>query len=353
MHQNISDSFHSSFRLPAEWEKQSFVLLTLPHSGTDWCEQLDEVASYYRALISSITPYEQVVAMAEDMKLAEEITSGISNIQIIECPTNDTWSRDHGFLTCVNGKECLFLDFQFNGWGLKFPAYHDNQINKRLWDSGKLEGRYVNCLDFVLEGGSIESDGKGTILTTSQCLLSPNRNEMSKDELTERLQHYFNASHILWLNHGHLSGDDTDGHIDTLARLCPNNTIAYVECCDPSDSHYAELSLMQEELQQFKNAEGTPFRLVGLPMADAIIEDGERLPATYANFLIINGAVLCPTYGQPSNDQSALSKLQEIFPNRDIIGIDSRVLIRQHGSLHCSTMQFPENALNSVEITHK
>ena len=210
-----------------------------------------------------------------------------------------------------------------------------------------LKGTYECHLDFVLEGGSIESDGKGTILTTSKCLLAPHRNQpLTKEQIEARLLEALHAERILWLDYGYLAGDDTDSHIDTLARFCPDDTIAYVQCLDKEDEHYAELSKMEAQLQSFRTTNGKPYRLIPLPMAKAIYdEDGNRLPATYANFLITNGAVLMPTYGDASTDLKAKERLQEAFPHHDIIGIDCQTLIIQHGSLHCCTMQFPREAL--------
>jgi agmatine/peptidylarginine deiminase len=264
-----------------------------------------------------------------------------------EIPSNDTWARDHGAISIfVDGKPYIY-DFTFNGWGLKFAANHDNQITRRLYGQQTFQPEvgYQEMKYCVLEGGSIETDGAGTILTTSQCLLSPNRNDYKlKAEIQEHLQLIFEAGNILWLNHGYLAGDDTDSHIDTLARFCDEQTIAYVQCTDPEDEHFEELRKMEQELQSFRRPDGQPYKLVPLPMADAVINTGERLPATYANFLIINEAVLLPFYGSPT-DETARKRLQPLFPDREIIGINCLPLIKQHGSLHCVTMQFPEGVL--------
>jgi len=194
----------------------------------------------------------------------------------------------------------------------------------------------------VLEGGSIESDGQGTIFTTSCCLLAPHRNQpLTKDQIEERLKEYLCAERVLWIDHGQLTGDDTDGHIDTLVRIAPNDTLLYIGCDDPQDEQYEELHLMEEQLRTFRTTDGKPYRLLQLPMPRAIFDECQRLPATYANFLVINGAVLCPTYNQPDLDAEALRIIGEAFPDREIVGIDCRSLIKQHGSLHCCTMQFP------------
>lgn len=280
------------------------------------------------------TTYEE---MAREIRKREELL-------IVGEPTNDTWARDHGFISLVDdrGKRKL-LDFCFNGWGEKFPAALDNAINRRLYDEGKIKGEYVNSLDFVLEGGSIESDGKGTVFTTSGCLLAPRRNQpMTQAEIEIRLKKELCAERILWIDYGHLTGDDTDGHIDTLVRICPDDTLLYIGCDDPEDEQYDDLKLMEEQLQTFRTPEGKPYKLTKLPMPRPIYEDGERLPATYANFLVINGAVLCPTYSQPDLDTKALRLIGEAFPDRETVGIDCRSIIKQHGSLHCCTMQFPK-----------
>ena len=271
----------------------------------------------------------------------------LRHVTFCEARTNDTWARDHGFITLLTPDGPRLLDFKFNGWGEKFPFKFDNCICRRMAEKKILNGKYEKHLDFVLEGGSIESDGCGTILTTSHCLLAPHRNQpLTQTQIEERLLTTLHAERILWLDYGYLAGDDTDSHIDTLARFCPGNTIAYVQCLDHSDEHYAELQLMEAQLQTFRTLDGNPYRLIPLPMAKAIYdEDGTRLPATYANFLIINGAVLMPTYGDPANDTRAEEQLRKAFPRHDIIGIDCRPLITQHGSLHCCTMQFPIQAL--------
>ena len=205
----------------------------------------------------------------------------------------------------------------------------------------------------MLEGGSIESDGRGTIFTASQCLLAPHRNQpLNKEQIEQRLKEYLHAERIMWIDYGTLTGDDTDGHIDTLVRICPNDTLLYIGCDDPNDEQYAELQLMEQQLRQFRTIDGRPYRLIKLPMPRPIYDaDGQRLPATHANFLVINGAVLCPTYNQPDIDKLALDAIKQAFPNREIVGIDCCAVIQQHGSLHCCTMQYPEGVIN-IEKTN-
>ena len=282
----------------------------------------------------------------EEVKKQISATVNMQNVRFMECETNDTWARDHGAITMLDAEGASLLDFMFNGWGLKFASDKDNLITRQAVKVGFLNGRYVNRLGFVLEGGSIESDGLGTLLTTSECLLSPNRNgQMSRDEIEDYLCSVFHLKQVLWLDHGYLAGDDTDSHVDTLARLCSPDTIAYVQCTDTQDEHYEALHQMEEQLKTFRTLNGNPYRLLALPMVDKIEEEGERLPATYANFLIMNDAVLYPTYRQPENDQRAKEVLQEAFPEYEIVGIDCRTLIKQHGSLHCVTMQYPAGVL--------
>ena len=299
---------------------------------------LSDITATYEEMAREISKREHLLIVSPEGKDLSHL-----NAQQLILNSNDTWARDHGFITLTDDKGHLrLLDFRFNGWGEKFPAELDNALNRQLYDNGVLEGEYVDCLDFVLEGGSIESDGKGTVFTTTGCLTAPHRNEpMTQKEIEERLKHDLHAERILWIDHGQLTGDDTDGHIDTLVRICPNDTLLYIGCDDPEDEQYEELRLMEEQLKTFRTLEGKPYHLLKLPMPRPIYDGADRLPATYANFLVINDAVLCPTYAQPDLDVEALRRIGEAFPNREIIGIDCRPVIRQHGSLHCCTMQFP------------
>ncbi|MDR0231818.1 MAG: agmatine deiminase family protein [Dysgonamonadaceae bacterium] len=332
---------------PAEWAPQSGVMLTWPHQNTDWRDILDEVIPCYVAIAKEIIKREKLLIVCKNIEDVKKALGNIDYNQVIfrEMDTNDTWARDHGPISVIANGYPFICDFTFNGWGMKFAANHDNQITKKLFASHAFapEIHYQNMMHCVLEGGSLESDGCGTILTTSECLLSENRNEYKdKSEIGEYLKMIFGVKRILWLDHGYLAGDDTDSHIDTLARFCDPETIAYVKCEDKNDEHFDALSLMEKQLVSFKTIEGKPYRLIPLPMADAVYDNGERLPATYANFLIINKAVLFPTYNSPK-DEIAKQQLQQAFPDREIIGINCLPLIKQHGSLHCITMQFPKD----------
>ena len=321
----MSDTFNAV--LPAEWAPQSGIQLTWPHAGTDWAHMLTEVQACFAAIAREIAQRELLLIVTpepEEVKKQISATVNMQNVRFMECETNDTWARDHGAITMLDSEGASLLDFMFNGWGLKFASDKDNLITRQAVESGFLNGRYVNRLGFVLEGGSIESDGLGTLLTTSECLLSLNRNgQMSRDEIEDYLCSVFHLKQVLWLDHGYLAGDDTDSHVDTL------------------DEHYEALHQMEEQLKTFRTLDGNPYRLLALPMVDKIEEEGERLPATYANFLIMNDAVLYPTYRQPENDQRAKEVLQAAFPHHEIVGVDCCALIKQHGSLHCVTMQYP------------
>lgn len=337
--------------LPAEWALQSGIQLTWPHAGTDWAYMLSEVQECFVNIASEIARREILLIVTPEPEEVEKQVAGrvnMDNVRFLECETNDTWARDHGAITMTDTDGPSLLDFTFNGWGLKFASDKDNCITRRAVEAGALKGRYINRLGFVLEGGSIECDGQGTLLTTSECLLSPNRNgQLNKVEIEEFLRSTFHLERVLWLDYGYLAGDDTDSHIDTLARFCSPDTIVYVQCCDKEDEHYEALRQMEEQLKSFRTLSGEPYRLLPLPMADKIEVDGERLPATYANFLIMNEVVLYPTYCQPENDLRAREVLQQAFPRYEIIGIDCRALIKQHGSLHCVTMQYPVGVLPS------
>lgn len=333
-------------RLPAEWEPQDAVQLTFPHADSDWADMLDAVLPVFVQLAETISRFETVLIVCQDATATRKLLAGANtaNLRFAEISSNDTWARDHGGIVIEENGRPVVLDFMFNGWGLKFPADKDNRITRALWERGffKAEHRYPGL---ALEGGGIESDGRGTLLTTAECLLSPNRNpHLSQVETEEKLKALFGLNRVLWLHHGYLAGDDTDSHIDTLARFCTPDTIAYIRCSDSADEHFEALQAMEAELKTLRTAEGKPYNLVPLPWPDACFaEDGHRLPATYANFLIINGAVLVPTYGVPQ-DAEALHVLAPVFPGREIIGIDCRVLIEQHGSLHCVTMQYPKGS---------
>ena len=347
--------------LPAEWAPQSAILISWPHAETDWADILDEVTECYVRMAYAIAAHQPlIVLVVEGLDVSSLLEKRLpqavfSNITFVVVPkTNDTWVRDYGFLTVQSTGGAELMDFRFNGWGGKFQADHDNAANRLLFETQLLRGHYVDALDFELEGGGIESDGCGTLLTTAECLLNPNRRRQGdavptpdKAQVEALLKERLGVERILWLHHGYLAGDDTDSHIDTLARLCPNDTIIYVQCTDTADEHYEALAEMERELQAFRTLENKSYRLIPVPLPDACYDDDERLPATYANFLIMNKVVLVPTYAQPEKDALALKNIQKAFPEREIIDVDCRALIRQHGSLHCATMQFPREVFRT------
>ncbi|MFN8237010.1 MAG: agmatine deiminase family protein [Chitinophagales bacterium] len=337
-------------RLPAEWEPQDAIQIAFPGRQSDWMDYWEEIIPCYIRIVKVIASYQPLIIVCDNREevLAYLSGSDMSNIYLVELPVNDTWARDYGAITVQSEGGFVIEDFMFNGWGLKFAADKDNRITRQLWDKGIFGAAPIHVPDLVLEGGSIESDGKGTLMTTSNCLLSPNRNpHLNRKQIEEKLTQLFGLKRVLWLENGHLLGDDTDAHIDTVARFCAEDTIAYVQCTDSNDVHYTSLKMMEEELQLFRTANDAPYRLIPLPMADAIFapDDQRRLPATYANFLILNEVVLLPTYNVPQ-DAAAIAQLQKAFPDKQVIGVDCSALLLQHGSLHCITMQYPKGSIH-------
>ena len=335
-----------------EWDQQDGVLIAWPHVGTDWSYMLDEVTACYVELCKAILQDdERLVIVAPD---GDEVRDALGpdvdygRIDIIELPTNDTWVRDYGPITVWREGGTVLTDFTYNAWGMKFAADCDNLVSSRLNERGLFEMPLLNCRDIVLEGGSIETDGGGTVMTTTCCLTAPNRNDaMSREQLEKVLLERLNCIKMLWLDHGSLEGDDTDGHIDTLARFAPGGIILFTGCDDPEDEHFEPLMKMEEQLKQFTDAEGNHYHLIKLPLPDAVYDEISRLPATYANYLVMNHQVLVPIYGQPEKDIEACRLIGEAFPGRKVIGIDCRPLICQHGSLHCATMQLPKGSLTN------
>lgn len=333
------------YYLPAEWEEQKAMQLTWPHAHTDWRPYLQDIIDTEIQLARVIARYQEVLIVTQDVAETKRhfTVQECQRIRFVECPLNDTWARDHGFITLLPKDDKAapqLLDFQFNGWGNKFEASKDNLINKQLVAQNAVKGEYVDYNDFVLEGGSIESDGKGTILTTSLCLLAPNRNQpLTKQEIERKLLERLHANRILWIDYGKLVGDDTDGHIDTTVRFAPDDTLLYIGTDDKEDEQYEDFKKMERQLKTFRTIEGKSYRLLKLPIPQPIYYQGERLPATYANFVVINGAVIVPTYQQDELDEQALDIIGTTFPHRDIIPLDATTVIKQHGSLHCLTMQ--------------
>ncbi len=340
-----------AFRFPAEWEPQSAVLIAWPHADTDWSERLAGVEETYVALVAAITRFEPVVICVADDDLqvyaearlrSARIDMGqvrfISNVEY-----DDTWLRDSGPVSLRNDDRFKLLDFRFTGWGGKYEATRDDRLVGELSGMNLFHDYFVQSIDFALEGGAIETDGAGSLLTTWNCL-HERHPDASREDLTAKLAGWLAQDRVLWLDHGYLEGDDTDAHIDTLARFAPGNGIVFQACDDPTDSHYDELRAMAAEIAALRTRDGQPYRLFPLPWAKPIIDEGRRLAASYANYLIINGAVLIPSYGDGA-DAKAAEVLAAAYPGREIVQVPCRPLIWQNGSLHCITMQLPEGIL--------
>ena len=322
-------------RFMGEWEEQSYTILALPHIDSDWSEYLEEAQDKMIAFANEITRFQKVIMLYKHKKDLQKIKN--KKILPLNIATNDTWCRDFCAIGCKKDNKIIFLDFVFNAWGMKYPANLDNQVSKKLFTTKIFKNTKLKSKHFILEGGSVDGNGSGIILTTSHCLLEKNRNNTNKAKITKKLKRYFNAKKILWLDNGYLSGDDTDCHIDNLARFLDKNTICYLKCDDKNDEHFSALNKMEEELKAFRNLENKPFSLIPIPMPKAIFYKEKRLPASYINFLFVNNALFVPIFDD-ENDQIAINIFKKICKNREIIPIDSRIFLRQGGSLHCLSM---------------
>ena len=339
-----------SLRFPAEWEPQSAILIAWPHADTDWADRLGEVEETYIALVAAITRFQPVLVCVADDDVQAYARARLSSARIdmervrfIEVEYDDTWLRDSGPITLRGNDGFRLLDFRFTGWGGKFEAGRDDRLVEALDDLKTFDNNDRQAIDFALEGGAIETDGAGTLLTTWKCL-HERHPTVSREALDDRLAGWLQQDRVLWLDHGYLEGDDTDAHVDTLARFAAPDAIVYQACDDPADSHYAELQAMAAELASLRTRDGKPYRLFPLPWPQPVIDQDRRLAASYANFLIINGAVLMPAYGDPA-DHEAVAVLAKAFPDREIVPVPCRPLIWQNGSLHCITMQLPEGVV--------
>jgi agmatine/peptidylarginine deiminase len=318
-------------RLIGEFETQSYTQIIFPHQNTDWIDYLQEAQECFINIIHAIRKFQTCLIVCDDIEAVKAHFKDTTHLIFKEYTTDDTWARDCSAISLQNNETTELLDFTFNAWGGKFDATKDNAMTSFLTPQAKK-------IDFVLEGGAIESNGDGLLLSTSACMFNTNRNpQYTQQEITQKLKHFFHLKEVLYLNHGYLAGDDTDSHIDTLARFIDKETVMYIQCTDKNDEHYTELLLMEKELQTF--AQIYNLKLIALPMCDPIYYENERLPATYANFLFVNGGVLVPVYGV-KQDKKALEIFKNTFKDREIIPLDCSILIRQHGSLHCVTMNF-------------
>lgn len=340
----------NNIRLPAEWEEQDGVLIAWPHEATDWKPFLAQVQETFAIIIAHASRHARVILVTnapdEARRFLHHTEALLDRITFAPVASNDTWARDFGPITICENNRPVLLDFQFNGWGGKFRSDLDNLISRQLKDHGIFGANHLRHIHLVLEGGGIESDGQGAILTTRSCLANPNRNpHLTVADVENAIHQFLGAKRVLWLENGYLAGDDTDGHVDMLARFAPHDTIVHVACDNPEDEHHAAIGAMVEELRALRTAAGAPYRLLALPWPDPKHgPDGHRLPASYANFLILNGCVLVPTYDDP-RDKTALGVITQAFPGRRIVGVDCSNLILQHGSLHCVTMQLPKGVL--------
>ena len=315
--------------LIAEFEPQSYTQIIFPHAKTDWVDYLKEAEKTFVNIINAIRKYQPCKVICHDVNAVKKHFVDTDNLLFVEYETDDTWARDCSALSVVRNDKKELLDFTFDAWGNKFEAHKDNAMTAFVTPN-------TITYDFVLEGGAIESNGHGIILTTSTCMFNRNPH-LNKEQISTKLKTFLQAKEIIYLNHGYLKGDDTDSHIDTLVRFINKDTLMYVQCLDKEDEHYEELYLMEEELKVI--AKQHNYKLIPLPMAEAVYFEDERLPSTYANFIFLNNAILVPTYNS-SIDEKVITIFKKFFPNRDIIAIDCSILIRQHGSLHCVTMNF-------------
>jgi agmatine deiminase len=351
----------SNKRLPAEWEPQQALLLTWPHEGGAWGQDIQNIERVFFNITCAVAKTQTVIIGVKDAAHQQHILAALKKMDVLPekvktyfAPSNDVWARDHGPITVLqeklDGLESLdvlgdlgvLCDFRFTGWGGKYPHQLDDLIPELLAQSGLLSGYAYQKFPFILEGGAIDCDGEGTLLTTEKCLRSSERHaNLTREQIEHHLAQTLGIKRVLWLSDGHLSGDDTDGHIDTLARFLNPTTIAYVTTDDQNSPDFQSLKAMEQTLLSFKNNRGDPYNLVKLPLPEPIFDkEGNRLPATYANFLLCNGQVLVPLYRDPK-DPSILETFRHHFPNRIVTGIDCNSAIEQYGSLHCLTMQIP------------
>lgn len=323
-----------------EWKRQSATIIAMPHRDSDWKPYLREIQSKIYEIIAQITRFQCAIVL---YKYESDIANlkGQKNIILLKIALNDSWCRDFAPISIIRQnkhKALIWMDFIFNAWGAKYAANLDNVAGAKIFSQLKTKDFFKKptkfiSKNFILEGGSIESNGK-TLLTTTHCLLSPNRNRLSKAKITKRLKKYLGVHRVIWLENGFLEGDDTDSHIDNLVRFVDKKTIVYLKCYDRNDTHFEALEAMEVELKQKCGS----FTLVPLPLPKAIYYNGVRIPASYANFIFVNSAILMPTFNDKKNDKIAFETLQKLAKNRKIIPIDSRILIRQGGGLHCATM---------------
>ncbi|EHQ28388.1 agmatine deiminase family protein [Mucilaginibacter paludis] len=347
-HRPSTMDFPQGFHFPAEWEKQTAMWLSWPHKEESWPGKIGSIYKPYCEFIKVVSAGQLVrinVAHLQMEGFAKEqlskVGADLSKIEFFHFPTNDAWCRDHGpaFLVNRDTKKKVVVDWGYNAWGGKYPPYDlDDVIPTKIANHFGLP---VFNPGIVMEGGSVDFNGAGTLLTTTACLLNPNRNpHLKQGQIEEYLHTYYGAEQILWLGDG-IVGDDTDGHIDDITRFVNQDTVITVVEENKGDDNY---HLLQENLQALKTMRllnGKQLNIVELPMPSPVVYDGQRLPASYANFYIGNAAVVVPTY-RDKNDDKALAILQQCFTDRKVIGIDSTDIIWGLGSFHCLSQQEPE-----------
>lgn len=333
------------YRFPAEWEPHAATWVTWPHRHKTWPGKFEPIPALWTQMIRLLAQYEPVHVLAGGAAVrdeAERMLDGAGNVTLHDIVTNDAWTRDHGptFLVGPTGGQQALVDWEFNAWGRKYPAFDDdNRVPQQI-------AVYRNCHRFqpgiILEGGSLDSDGEGTILTTEQCLLNPNRNPgLGRDDLERTLVDYVGAKKVLWLSHG-IVGDDTDGHVDQLARFVGPATVVTALESDPTDANYAALHENFVRLSAMTDAQGRRLEVIPLPMPKPVYYGPTRLPASYANFYVINGLVLVPQFDDPAADAAAIALLRGIFPGREVVGQRAVDLILGRGAFHCATQQEPQ-----------
>lgn len=323
---------HTEYRLPAEWEAQSATLLAWPHPASDWSERLPGIQQEYVQLVRAIARRQPVVLLVPpDSEEARERLGPMPGLHLAQMPYDDTWCRDYGPITLVSAGERLALDFQFDGWGGKYPAARDNRVNTLLARHALFSHLHFRQYLFELEGGAIESDGQGTLLVNWHCL-HERHPHLSRAEIEYELFALLNVERVIGIDIEPLPGDDTDGHIDTLARFISTETIAWQQQPDQQRS-----GRLKSQLQALERADGRPYRLLELPHPEGV---DPTLPANYVNFLFINGACLVPSYGVAA-DVEARERLQAALPDRAVEGVPAAVMIEQYGGPHCASMQIP------------
>lgn len=336
-----------NYALRPEWAQQRGVLLVWPHSDSDWQAQIPQIHQWYAQFIALVSPTQAVYVLCHDAQCEaqcqEQLTSlafNPDNVHYLQVASNDTWIRDYGPLSLQNAQgEIVWSNFQFNAWGGKYPFQLDNKISDFL--AKQAFAAPMTTHDWILEGGAIDVNEEGLLLTTAHCLLNSNRNRFSREQTVTLLQQTLGIKQLLMLEHGSLIGDDTDSHVDNLARFSNNRTILYCSCQDQQDPHYQPLLRMQQELQAWNSRQNNRYELVPIPLPKACFDtDGSRLPASYLNFLILNQVVIVPSYADPETESRLARQFQALFPQREIKFIASEVLVSQGGGPHCATLQF-------------